>query len=221
MEHTGQLKILLKKIVRSMFPELSGYQYPIRCRVVKLHETGGVVTDFDKRYAVDVQPLDKNGADDLCKPVIPDVAIPVIWAGNNRGLYCLPQIGAIVRVGFYYWDAAMPYVDAVLADGYKTPTHVANSFLLQQADGVKIEIKNNGDINISSGDSKLILTKAGAVNISAKTIDVNGGTINVDNGGNISIAGGGAPIARIGDSVQCSCGYGTITSGSTKATCGG
>lgn len=227
MANTGELKKLLEKIIRAMFPEISnGYQFPIRAKVVKVHEGGGTVSDYDKRYSVDVQPLTKDGTADPTKPVIPDVAIPVIWAGPNRGLFCLPKVGAIVRVGFYYWDAALPYVDAVLGDGYNVPAHPVDGLILQQSNGVKVVIEPSGKVLIKSDPSTITLTSSGVsvesplINMTAQAISINGGAISVDGSGNVSMCGGGEPIARRGDAVECSCGTGRITGGSSKASCG-
>lgn len=227
MANTGELKKLLEKIIRAMFPELSnGYQFPIRAKVVKVHEGGGTVSDYDKRYSVDVQPLTKDGTADPTKPVIPDVAIPVIWAGPNRGLFCLPKVGAIVRVGFYYWDAALPYVDAVLGDGYNVPAHPVDGLILQQSNGVKVVMEPSGKVLIESSPSKITLTASGVsvespqINMTAQSIGINGGAISVDGSGNVTMCGGGPPIARVGDAIECPHGTGRITGGSTKASCG-
>ncbi len=227
MENTGELKELLSKIVRAMFPELNnGYQFPIRAKVVKVHEGGGNVSDFDKRYSVDVQPLAKDGTEDKTKPVIPDVAIPVVWAGPDRGLFCLPKVGAIVRVGFYYWDAALPYVDAVLGDGFTVPAHPVDSLILQQSNGVKVVIEPSGKVLIKSEDSSITLTgnkvsvETPRINMTAQAISINGGAMSVDGEGNVQLCGGGPRIARVGDAIECPHGTGRITGGSTKATCG-
>lgn len=227
MENTGELKELLKKIVRAMFPELNnGYQFPIRARVVKVHEGGGKISDYDKRYSVDVQPLTKDGTPDQTKPVIPDVAIPVVWAGPDRGLFCLPKVGAVVRVGFYYWDAALPYVDAVLGDGYNVPAHPVDSLILQQSNGVKVVMETSGNVLIKSDPSTITLTNSGItvesplINMTAESIAINGGAISVDSSGNVSMCGGGPAIARVGDEIECPHGTGRITGGSTKASCG-
>lgn len=227
MANTGELKKLLEKIIRAMFPELSnGYQFPIRAKVVKVHEGGGTVSDYDKRYSVDVQPLTKDGTADPTKPVIPDVAIPVIWAGPNRGLFCLPKVGAIVRVGFYYWDAALPYVDAVLGDGYNVPAHPVDGLILQQSNGVKVVIEKSGKVLVQSEASTItvdggdISVASPKINMTAQAISINGGAVSVDAAGNVSMCGGGEPIARRGDAVECSCGSGRIVGGSSKASCG-
>ena len=210
-----------------MFPELNnGYQFPIRAKVVKVHEAGGIVSDFDKRYSVDVQPLAKDGTEDATKPVIPDVAIPIIWAGPDRGLFCLPKVGAVVRVGFYYWDAALPYVDAILGDGYNVPAHPIDSLILQQSNGVKVVIEPSGKVIIKSDPSTVTLTDSEVsvetprINMKAQAISINGGAVSVDEDGNVSLCGGGPAIARVGDAIECPHGTGRITGGSGKATCG-
>lgn len=61
------------------------------------------------------------------------------------------------------------------------------------------------------------------------TVNANGATIQIDASGNIllspgalvKIAGGGPAIARVGDTVVCPAGNGSITTGSAKAECGG
>lgn len=226
MANTRELKELLQKIVRMMFPEMSGYQFPIRAKVVKVHEGGGTVSDYNKCYSVDVQPLTKDGTADVTKPVIPDVAIPVLWAGPDRGLFCLPKIGAIVRVGFYYWDAALPYVDAVLGDGYSVPAHPLDSLILQQSNGVKVVMEKSGKVLIQSEASTItvdgsdISVASPKINMTAQAISINGGAVSVDAAGNVSMCGGGAAIARVGDAIECPHGTGRITGGSSKATCG-
>lgn len=145
-----ELKEIVRQIVLEVFPELQGYQYPVRAKVVKVHETGGKVNEFNNLYSCDVQPLKKDGSVDEDSPVIPDVEIPVVWAGNQRGFFCLPKKGTICRIGFYYNDPAHPFLDAVLPQGYEVPDHAIDSMIIQQKNGVKMEIKDNSEILIKT-----------------------------------------------------------------------
>lgn len=219
---SGDIKATLGELIRGIIPELNGFQWPIKARVTKLHESGGRVGEFQKIYSVDVQPLKADGSRDEEKPEIPDIPIDILWAGPKRGVLSLPPVGAIVRVEFYYWDPSQPYVSAILADGYSVPDHPAGSFIIQQKEGVFIQIKPSGDmeietqenIKIKAGKAQMTLESGGAINIGPDRMTIGAG-------GDISFSGGGPPVARVGDKVSCSCGIGTIVSGSGKVNCGG
>lgn len=149
MDNSRELKILFQKLFRAVFPELNGYHYPIKAKVVKVHETAGTIGDMNHYYSVDVQPLKSDGSIDAEAPVIPDVEIPVIWAGANRGIFCLPVVGSIVRVAFYYNDPAYPYVDAILGHGFSCPAHEVGSLIIQHSDGKRFEITASGTTKIT------------------------------------------------------------------------
>lgn len=244
---TAEIKKVLGGIIKEIFPDLNGFQYPIKAKVVKLYESGGRVEEFRKRYSVDVQPLKADGSVDEEKPVIPDVPLDVSWAGENRGILSLPPKGAIVRIGFYYWNPSLPYVDGVIGDGYPVPEHPDGSLVIQQRDGVLIKIHPNGrmeiktdqEIKMTAKNSVLTLEPGGSAKIETTTdiqlttgaaqmtlkssgdIDVANGAIGISAAGVISLANGGPAIARVGDRVSCPCGTGTIASGSSRANCGG
>ena len=122
--------------------------------------------------------------------------------------------------------AALPYVDAVLGDGYNVPAHPLDSLVLQQSNGVKVVMKPNGNVEIESSPSKITLTSSGisvespTIAMKAQHIGINGGAMSVDGEGNIQLCGGGPAIARVGDAIECPHGTGRITGGSRKATCG-
>lgn len=160
----GELIKVLRSLVGEAFPELKGFPFQVHGKVVKAYQPGGRGT-----YAVDVQLLGRDGdiLEDL--PVLPAVELSPIWAGPSRGIYALPPVGATVRVGFYYADPSQPYIDAVLADGFDSPAHPAGSLLIQQANGIKIEIESGGTIRIA--------TNAGVVVLTASTVRVEGNLV--------------------------------------------
>jgi len=160
----------LRSVIKALFPELAGYQHPIRARVVAVHEAGGAMTEYAPRYTVDVQPLRPDWSIDPERPTIPDVEIPVVWAGPNRGVYCLPAVGAIVRVAWYYGDPAHPYVDAILGYGFNCPDHPAGSFIIQASDGTKIVINPDESILIQSSGEVHISCRQATVSASVKAI---------------------------------------------------
>jgi hypothetical protein len=183
-----ELKKVFKKVFLAIFPEFGGYHFPIRAKVVKVHQSGGRVREDNHRYSVDVQPLKSDGSVDDSAPVIPDVEIPVLWAGAMRGVFCLPVVGSIVRVGFYYYDPAHPYIDAILPQGFNIPDHPADSFIIQHSSGKCFEITSDGQVQITM-DTTINgnLTVSGSVKVSG-SVDVSGsisatGSI-MDGGGN-------------------------------------
>lgn len=193
MANKAELIKLLKVIFWEAFPEFRGYHFPIRAKVVKVNEAGGKVEEFNKRYSVDVQPLKPDSTIDDSAPVIPDVEIPVIWAGPGRGIFCLPVAGAVVRIGFYYNDPAYPFVDAILDDGFDIPSHALGSFIVQHSDGKRFEITPNGQVKITM-DTEITgdVVINGNLSVSENTsID---GSVNVSGGvtaGGSIIDGGG------------------------------
>ncbi|MCM0757341.1 phage baseplate assembly protein V [Sporomusa sphaeroides DSM 2875] len=152
MENTKELINLFKTIIKQAFPDLNGYHFPIRAKVVKVREAGGRVGAYKKLYSVDVQPLKPDGSIDTDSPVIPDVEISPIWAGPQRGIFCLPVVGAIVRVAFYYNDPSYPFVDAVLADGFEIPDHVLDSLIIQHSSGIRLEFTKDKKIVLVEGN---------------------------------------------------------------------
>lgn len=177
MANTEELLRVFRKTVLAAFPELGGYHYPIRAKVVRVHEDGGRVDDQNHVYSVDVQPLKPDGSNDENAPEIPDVEIPVAWAGPGRGIFCLPVDGAIVRIGFYYNDPAHPFVDAILGYGFEVPEHALGSMIIQHSDGKRFEITPEGNVNITmhthiTGD----LTVDGSINANGSIIDAGGNT---------------------------------------------
>lgn len=186
MADTQELMRVLKKAVLAIFPELSGYHYPIRGKVVKVNESGGRIDEFNRRYSVDVQPLKPDGSVDEMAPVIPDVEVPVIWAGPGRGIYASPEVGAIVRIGFYYNDPAQPFVDAILGDGYECPDHPPGALIIQHSDGTRIEIGQDRVIRIITEESREEKAKK-AWRLEAKNVEVIAEVVSVK--GNLAVEG--------------------------------
>jgi hypothetical protein len=177
----------LKIIIKELFPELNGYSFPIKARVVKVHEAGGKIDAMRKVYSADVQPLKPDGSTDEGNPVIPDVEIPVVWAGAQRGIFCLPQVGAVVRLAYYYNDPAMPYIDAILGEGYAVPDHPLGSIIIQHSSGAKIEIGKDKKITIIT-DAKVQVTAADSINLKAAHISLSSDDITFTEGGGHPLA---------------------------------
>jgi uncharacterized protein involved in type VI secretion and phage assembly len=151
------------------------------------------------------------------------VRIATPMAGNDRGIYFLPEVGDEVLVAFDRDDIRFPYVLGVLwsktdsppetnADGknrirlIKTPGGHLLKFvdhenqdviLIQLADGKKVEIKSEG-IHIDDGANKITLdAKAGTVSIEAKsTLTLKAPKIAIEATASLDIKGGQALSAN-------------------------
>lgn len=218
MANTAELAESLKIIVKELFPELNGYSFPIKARVVKVHEAGGKIDAMRKVYSADVKPLKPDGSVDEGSPVIPDVEIPVFWAGAQRGVYCLPVIGATVRLAYYYNDPALPYIDAVLGEGYAAPDHPLGSIIIQHSDGVKIEIAKDGKITLITNNSTQI-TAGNAINLKAAHISLSSDDITFTDGGGHPLAFADV-IQEIYDGHTHNCPHGGTTGAPLQAMTG-
>lgn len=147
MDAAGDLRTALDRVLRAMFPGVFGARPTVRARVVKVHESAGRMSDFDPRYSVDVQVLDRDGEPDPAWPIIPDVELPMLWAGPGRGIFCVPDVGTVVRVGFYHGDQNQPYIEAIVGTGYQAPAHPVGRFLVVSGT-TQIEITPEGDVVI-------------------------------------------------------------------------
>ncbi len=99
-----------------------------------------------------------------------------------------------------------------------------NAPLIKVVSKDKVVVEAEGDASVSAGGN-VGVEAGGSVTVSAggsATISASSASIDA---GSVSIAGGGQPIARVGDLVEVACPthgshVGTITQGSGKATCG-
>lgn len=199
MENRPKLMRLLRKTIESLFPWMNGpHHMMVKARVVKVHTAGGKIDEFNSRYSVDVQPLDVHGNDDPNAPVIPDVEMPVIWAGPNRGIYCLPTVGSLVRLGYYYHDPAHPYIDAILGHGHSCPDHPEGSLIIQHSDGCRVEITPEKDIKVQTTESIRMKADGNVWIETSKTAFVNAAEKIVAEAPMIELAGGGPAVATSG-----------------------
>lgn len=158
----------IRRLVKEAFPELLGFHVPVRARVVAVHEDGGPIGDTNRRYSVDVQPLKSDGSVDEESPVIPDVELPVIWAGPHRGVYCLPEVGAIVRLAWDYGDPSAPFVAQVLGMGYVCPNHDAGSIIIQHSTDCFVTIDRDRQMIIRrEPDVEIRIDKENCITIKA------------------------------------------------------
>lgn len=173
-----------------------------------------VISFNTKKYTLECQPCRNDGTVDNTKPPLMDAEFSPIWGGPNRGVYCIPPPGTMVRIGFYNGDPNFPYVDAVLLSE-TIPANNAEEFLIVFdetkfliQDGVitietasgKAMILNAGGPLVVTGSKQISINAESIVNVSTKT-----GTIYLKTqGGNIFLhTGTGAK----GVVLDCDCAY--------------
>lgn len=81
---------VVKKDIKDKYPYLDGKPYPVMARVTKVN-----------LGSVNIRLLDKKGTIDTAIPEIPNIKTDIELIN-----------GDIVRVGFYYGDLSLPYIDA-------------------------------------------------------------------------------------------------------------
>ncbi len=162
-------KNLLKLAIEKCAPDLRRVMaQPRRGKVTAVKKAGG-------KYVCTIQPVLNDGRPDPAAPVIPDVEIPLIWAGPNRGLVCPPTVGEYCDVGFYDGDANSPFITNFRPNG-QAPEADLDEFMIQQEGGVRFGFQADGTFVID----------APRVVVTAPQVIING---DVQVNGNINVSG--------------------------------
>jgi type VI secretion system secreted protein VgrG len=126
------------------------------------------------------------------------------YAGNSKGLYMMPEVGEEVIVDFVGGDATQPYVTGTVHNGKATTQFGSaqndikaiqtrsgikvimndkeGSLSLEDKNGNGVQMDGDGTVTMKSkdkimlacGESKIILNKEGTIEITGRTIKVNG-----------------------------------------------
>jgi hypothetical protein len=129
------LEETIKRIVKRLWPELTGdLHLPQWGRVVNVHaiEAAAASTASEPRYCIDLQVLDKQGNDDTAVQVLTKVPLPGTGAGDQRGVFCYPKVGALVELGFILGQPNKPFIRTVLVEGVTLPALQDNDALLSK-----------------------------------------------------------------------------------------
>lgn len=134
-------------LLRQRWPWVDMPKGPVLARVTRVYGDTGAIVELSQRYCVDVQVLLPDGSDDTTWPVLPEVPLPIIWAGPNTGIFCAPAVGSVVRVGWEYGDINRPYIESCSGLRGEAPVRPQDGLLIRQGTN-EIRISADGTITI-------------------------------------------------------------------------
>lgn len=179
------LKALLKRVVEIVMPDLRRYYRVVRkARVIAAYASNG-------QYVCDVQPLRNDESEDENEPAITGVEIPVVWAGQFRGVVCPPTVGSLCDLEYYDGDPSYPRISNFRWRGNGAPTAALEEFIIQQAVGIHFRIAPDGTIEMVTG--KQIKMKAPDVYVEGN-LHVSGMTTTAGFESEGTVGGAGATI---------------------------
>lgn len=141
----------IKKAIEVCRPDFRHYYRIVKkARIINTYASNG-------KYYCDVQPLRNDENIDTNEPVIPKVALPVFWGGNNRGIVCPPCVGVLCDLSYYDGDPNYPFISNIRWDSKNTvPQAGINELVIQLENGVQIKIDNAKNIlNITPANYKV------------------------------------------------------------------
>lgn len=126
---------LIRKLVELAMPDLrSYYRMTRKAKIVGVYASDG-------QYFADVQPLRCDESVDDSEPVVPRVALPVLWGGPDRGLVCPPTVGTLCDLSFYDGDPNYPFISNIRYGlGQNAPKAELNELVIQLQPGVEMRI---------------------------------------------------------------------------------
>lgn len=179
----------MRRVIELAMPDLRHYY-----RMTKKAKVVGVYAS-DGQYFADVQPLRNDESVDDSEPVVPRVALPVLWGGPDRGVVCPPTAGTLCDLSFYDGDPNYPFISNIRYGlGQNVPRADLNEFVIQLENGCEIRIDKEkqvvtltpANVNTRAGKAWIVEAKevlvrgAEKVTIEAPEIYQNG---NVTTGG--------------------------------------
>ena len=110
----------IRRLVELAMPDLRHYYRMTRkARVAAVYASDG-------EYFCDVQPLRNDESADPKEPLVPRVALPVLWGGPDRGVVCPPVTGALCDLSYYDGDPNYPFISNIRwGGGMSAPKRVA------------------------------------------------------------------------------------------------
>lgn len=167
---------MIRKIVELAMPNLRHYYRITRkARIVAVYACNG-------EYFTDVQPLRNDESPDPKEPVVPRVALPVLWGGPDRGVVCPPVSGVLCDLAYYDGDPNYPYISNIRwGGGMNAPHAELNEFVIQLENGVEIRIDQEKrvvtltpqEVRTEAGKNWTVKAGQGAT-VEARTVFVKG-----------------------------------------------
>ncbi|WP_153446926.1 hypothetical protein [Vibrio algicola] len=140
------------------YPELAaGFHLPkfgVVVAVADKAKAGQMNDPYRPRFAVDVQLLDENNAEDKAVPIYKALPLPVMFGGAEAGNLATPCEGTIVELGFAYGRPDKAFVRTVLGMNWTLPDIAPDEQLQQQRAEVFKRIGANGDQTDSTDQTK-------------------------------------------------------------------
>ncbi|WP_241159544.1 baseplate assembly protein [Desulfovibrio sp. ZJ200] len=166
---------LIRRIVELAQPNLrSFYRMTRKAKIVGVYAADG-------QYFADVQPLRNDESVDDSEPVVPRVALPVLWGGPDRGVVCPPAKGTLCDLSFYDGDPNYPFISNIRYGlGQNAPKADLNELVIQLEPGVEIRIdKEKQVVTLTSSNWK--------VNVGGNAEVTAGGDATVQAGGTLTL----------------------------------
>ena len=176
----------LRALVVRLFPELgAGTHFSVKAKITAVHGDAGTPSANGQAfYSVDVKPLKPDGSPDATRPALSDVPLDVPGAGSNRGVFMLPGVGSIVRLGFYGGDPSHPYIAAVLGEGRALPSIDPSAIVIQAAQNAVLKCAADGTWTLQAGTTGKVTVKPdGSFTVDGPT----GAQVNVKLDGSITL----------------------------------
>lgn len=114
------MEAMIRRLVLRMFPEMSGgLHLPQWGRIEAVYsiEAAGKSDRKEPLYCADIQLLNSNGAPDLAVPVFKKVPLFADGAGDSRGVFLYPKVGALAELGFILGHPDKPFIRTILTQG--------------------------------------------------------------------------------------------------------
>ena len=186
-----EIKSLIEKTVSIPAP-------PILGKVEKVYEVAGKSDFLNCLYSADVRLIELTEGGDFKDSdlVIPDVPILGIGFGNNRGIFFLPEKGAIVKVSFLYGCLSYPVIDGILPYRKSIPQHGKDNLQINVPKDEIKQVGNNKTENVSnlwSGSYKKVELNASSGFFLTGDVQITGNLLttgNITSNGQIADLGG-------------------------------
>ena len=144
----------IRRLVELAMPDFRHYyRMTKKARIEAVYTSNG-------EYFADVQPLRNDESPDTKEPIVPRVALPVVWGGPKRGVVCPPVVGVLCDLSYYDGDPNYPFIANIRwSAGNAAPVADLNEFVVQLEPGVELRIDKKKQIVTLTPQN--VATKAG------------------------------------------------------------